>query len=265
MSKYKYNLKPDKPDDRDYLFCNLTIKAIEPKPIDLRSQFVPPFNQFNQGSCTSQSGTAYKMFMEGNKTLLSRQFLYNQERILDKTFPEDSGSSARTICKTLQQYGICNEKYLPYDEKNLGLIPSQEAYTDAKNHTISSYHRIQSIEEAKIALSNGHPILFALAVYESFENVGDDGKIPMPDTDNEKLMGYHETLLVGFDNVPKKCKITNIINNIIGKKEPTTKFILRNSWSDESSSNGGWGDHGYGYLTDDVLKKIVCDMWIILK
>ncbi|WP_297419519.1 C1 family peptidase [Clostridium sp.] len=268
MGKFKYTLKKDEPDERDYMFCELIKSEELPKSVDLRDKMPPVFNQFNEGSCTAQGGTADRMYMMGNTKDLSRQFLYNVERIIDGTFPEDDGSQIRTICKALNQYGICEESYLPYGEDNIGVTPSADAYKNAENYKISSYHRCTSISDMKTALAQGHCILIGITVYSSFEeNVGDDGKISMPNVNTEQVMGGHCTLLVGYeDNTEaEECGvIENIINNIFGKKSEGN-FILRNSWSGNSTSEGGWGDHGYGYLPYEVLEKIIQDAWVIIK
>jgi hypothetical protein len=265
MPKYKYGLKPDKPDDRDYRLSKLIGKEVLDKPIDvdLRPEFIKPFMQTEQ-DCTANAGTANKMYLDGNKFQYSRQFLYNQERIFEGTFPEDEGSQCRTICKVLQKFGICEESYLPYGIHNIATIPSEDAYKNALLHRISNYYRVTSPTEMRAALKLGHAVLFAIAVYESFETeVEDDGFIPMPNIKKEKLLGYHQTLLVGTHYKPRK-KLEKIVD-FITRDEKDNYFILMNSWSDKSKSEGGWGDKGFGYLPEDVLKKIMVDAWVITK
>lgn len=255
---FKYNLKPDKKDNRDYKLSQLVSIGEMNRTIDadLRDKMPPIFNQFTEGSCTSQSGAADKMFMEGNKTNLSRQFLYNQERIVDGSFPEDAGSQMRTICKTLQQYGICKEELLPYGEENIAVTPSKEAYEDALLHRIQSYYRVESPLEMAYALEKGHPILLGITVYESFETPDKNNFIKMPDMDNESILGGHATLLVGCHYTQNKTK--RLIDKLFGRKDKDNYFILRNSW-------GNWADHGYCYLPMDVLETIMQDAWVILK
>lgn len=259
---FKYNLKPDDKDERDYKLSQLVSISSKNKRIDvdLRDKMPPVYNQFSQGSCTANAGCANKEYMEGNKANLSRQFLYNQERISDGTFPEDAGSQMRTICQTLQKYGICREELLPYGDKNIATIPSKEAYEDALLHRIQSYYRVEDPFEMMYALEKGHPILLGITVYESFEETDEDGFIKMPDIESEAILGGHATLLVGAHYIPES-KTGSFINKLFHRSDKKNYFILRNSWG----SDGAWGDKGYGYLPIDVLETIIQDAWVILK
>ena len=87
----------------------------------------------------------------------------------------------------------------------------------------------------KAALSNRQTIAFGFTVYESFESpeVGKSGIVPLPNR-NEKVLGGHEVLLVGY------------------LKDETNYGLVRNSWGP------GWGMGGYflmpwAYLLDANL------------
>ena len=76
----------------------------------------------------------------------------------------------------------------------------------------------------KHCLSNGFPIIFGFLVYKSFESkkVAETGHMIMPQ-ENDKILGGHAVLAVGYDDNKKY-------------------FIIRNSWGEE------WGDQGYFYM-----------------
>lgn len=257
QTKRKYNLKKDSQDDRDYLFKNSFKTIALPSSVDLRPKMPSIFDQGQEGSCTANAGTGDREYMLQNDSVkLSRQFLYNLERIIDGTFPNDDGSEMRTICKALNKFGISEEIYLPYDEENLSIIPDAAAYKNALQYKISSYHRVISDSEMKQALSQGESVLLGITVYESFENIGSDGFVPMPNTKIEQVLGGHAVLIVGYkDNLTNKP--TCLINKLTGKSKGY--FIVRNSWGED------WGDKGYFYLPYEVFSKIKQDMWVIVK
>ena len=93
----------------------------------------------------------------------------------------------------------------------------------------------------KNCLLSGLPVVFGFGVYESFESeeVAKTGIMPIPNK-NEKLLGGHAVMAVGYDD----------------EKE---HFIIRNSWGLE------WGDRGYFYMpyTFIINQKMCSDFWCI--
>ena len=86
-----------------------------------------------------------------------------------------------------------------------------------------------------------NPIVFGITVYESFESpeVARTGHVPMP-SKKEKVLGGHALLIVGF-------------------KDDTSEFIVRNSWS------ASFGDAGYIYLPYAYVasKDLAQDFWVV--
>lgn len=258
----KYNLKEDKFDERDYYFKNHPLsKSVQlPKSIDLREKMPPIYDQGELGSCTANAGCANKSYFINNRVELSRLFLYYKERLIEGTVYEDSGASIRDICIALTKYGVCEENLFPYDITKFANMPSVIADQNALQYTINSYHRITSVEEVKQALANLLPVLLGINVYESFENVGKNGVVPMPGN-FESVLGGHAVLLVGYvdgastiNNTPQK------LCDLIRKKTSSQGyFILRNSWGTD------FGDKGYMYLPYEVFEKIKNDIWVIFQ
>jgi hypothetical protein len=232
-----YNLQIDPPDDRDFLFS--THPANEeplsfPEEIDMRPQMSPVVNQLSLGSCTANaiaSGMREYMILRSGQPLsvLSRLFLYWQERKLMNTIDQDSGAFLRDGFKSLQQIGVPEETLYPYDISRFADTPTEEAVKAAKRFSITSYYRITngSISEIKTSLTNGFPVVVGIRIYDSFETqaVGDTGIVPMPDLNTENCLGGHAVLFVGYKKI---------------NGEPY--WIVRNSWGVE------WGDKGYFYL-----------------
>ena len=65
----------------------------------------------------------------------------------------------------------------------------------------------------KQCLASGFPFVIGFQVYQSFESdqVASTGIVPMPDVNNEQLLGGHAVLVVGYD-------------------DSNQWFIVRNSW-----------------------------------
>lgn len=263
--RYKLNLQKDTEDARDFkLRSHIPQSCDLPKSVDLRPAMPTVFSQGRIGSCTANGGVACLEYLINKKkeikTILSRMYLYNKERMNDGTsLWDDSGSSVRQICKTLKKDGTCDERLFPYTTDNFSKEPGSFANEDAKKHRIKSYYRCETLREIKEALAMGLPVLVGCAIYEDFYRTGFDGNIPRINTRTECL-GGHLMVLVGY----KQKLLTNKV-----------KFIIRNSWGEsiknENSwgyafnhpSDGGFGDDGHGYIDEDNLMNILLDAWVI--
>ncbi|ODA41933.1 C1 family peptidase [Desulfosporosinus sp. BG] len=246
MTKRVYKLKPDTEDLRDKVFrsTRFTTKTVLPKSVDLRFGCSPIVDQGELGSCTANAiASGLREYWEkqaGSLTLLSRLWLYWEERNLEGTVNEDSGAMIRDGMKVLQQMGCAPEVDWPYDITKFTLTPPPQATMDAVPFKISEYHRVLSLTTLKAALAEGYPVVLGISVYESFESeqVAQTGIIPLPKR-GEKLLGGHAVLAVGYIDSGK-----------------TTGYVAcRNSWGE------GWGDKGYFYLPYSYFAKYVTDMW----
>lgn len=261
---YKLNLQKDKEDDRDLrLRSNITSfpQVSIPKAVNLADDFPVVFSQNDQGSCTANAGVAVLEYLfnakQGKKLTLSRQYLYNQERINDGTpLSEDSGTSIRQICKTLKKNGCCKEMFFPYGWEYFNKEPHAIANDDAATRKIKSYMRCETMAEMRYAISIGCPILLGVSVYKEFYDA-DKGVIPDINISGINY-GGHAVVLCGYRTKGKK-----------------TQFLIRNSWGPSvekleswgyafnNPSDAGWGKNGYAWIDDDNLQKILLDAWAI--
>src|SRR5207237_3271872 len=122
----------------------------------------------------------------------------------------------------------------PYVITRFAAKPTAACYADGRRHRISSYERLETLEEMRTCLAAGFPFVFGFTVYEAFESaqVARTGLVPMPRR-AERMLGGHAVAAVGYDDAARK-------------------FIVRNSWG------AGWGRDGYclmpyGYLADRGL------------
>jgi C1A family cysteine protease len=271
ISKYKYGLKPDRKDLRDFIYKPTLSKL--PKQVDLRSQFPAVYDQGQLGSCTANACVGLLEYLEITAKMgsfqvetlsevspsecleylynlgrifekdfvaLSRLFLYWQTRNLEGTVDEDAGATLMDCMKVMQKIGVCPEVDFPYDITKFKVPPSKQANADAQVHKISAYFRVSDLDHLKAALAEGHPVIFGFYVYESFESekVAKTGVCPKPKK-GEQLLGGHAVVAVGYQD------------GILGGK-----VLIRNSWG------ALWGQQGYFTMSYDVFNQLVMDQWI---
>lgn len=254
-----YNWKPDLPDFRDRYYEPVTAEAALPASFSLRSKLPAPYDQGDLGSCTGNALAAlfsYQLIAEGKskadnlpKSTPSRLFIYYNERLMEGTVKSDSGAFIRDGIKALSKSGCCFEDVWPYVVSRFATRPSVLAYKYAASLTVKSYLRINvsDIMAKKSAIATGHPVVFSISVYESFESdtATNQGIIPMP-SPSESTLGGHAMAIIGYDD-----------NKVIGVSKGA--YEVRNSWGT------AWGDHGYCWIPYDYLNNssLCDDNWII--
>jgi C1A family cysteine protease len=242
-----YGWLPDLPDHRDLLYSAIapTIARL-PRKVDLRSECSPIENQGAIGSCTANALVGAVEFLEikdGAQFIdLSRLFVYYNERVMEGTVNQDSGAFIRDGIKSLAKLGVCPEKLWPYYVATFTTKPGASCYAAAKNHQITSYYRIGTLDQMRTCLADGFPFVFGFTVYQAFESaaVARSGLLNMPGK-NERVMGGHAVIGVGYDDSQKR-------------------FIVRNSWGDN------WGQKGYFTMPYDYLdlaNNLADDFWTI--
>ena len=244
--KHPWGWIPDLHDHRDFLYAAIRPVGLRlPKSVDLRSSMSPVENQGQLGSCTANALAGALEFLEmksGQSFVdLSRLFNYYNERAVEHTIASDSGAMIRDGIKTLASLGVCPEKKWPYVLSAFTKKPSAVCYTDAKKHTISTYHRIASLGEMRACLAEGYPFVFGFSVYETFESptVARTGVLNMPKP-RERQLGGHAVCAVGYDDKAKR-------------------LLVRNSWGP------GWGMKGYFTMPYDYVanSNLSDDFWTI--
>lgn len=221
-------------------------RALPPR-VDLRPLCAPVYDQGMLGSCTANAIAGALQFdlikqQASDVFPASRLFIYYNERVIEGTVEEDSGAMLRDGIKSVAKEGAPHEPLWPYVIREFRTKPAATAYTDAAKHPAILYQRVrQDLRQMRGCLAGGFPFVFGFSVYESFESatVARTGHAPFPKP-NEKMIGGHAVLAVGYDNIKRW-------------------FIVRNSWGTH------WGLKGYftlpyAYLLDENLSD---DFWAI--
>ncbi len=219
-----------------------------PESIDLRGGFRPAQSQGSQGSCLAHSLTAifeYAMKLSTNEELdLSEAFLYYNAREMDTTgdvsVATDIGSRVRPAIESLAKYGLAQEVFCRYNEKDYTTKPSEEAYKDAaKRKLIKAMNVGLSSTAIKEALAEGYPVAVSLSLCNSFGSASSGGYVPMP-TEEE---------IEARESMPedKKPRHTCHAMVVVGYSDELRRFIVRNSWGAD------WGDNGYCYIPYEYM------------
>lgn len=227
---------------------NLKFKHIEkqhslllPDAVDLRDKMPPVYDQGQLGSCTANALCA--LFQYDDPSFMgSRLFLYYNERLIENDVNEDGGAQLSDGIKSLSTFGLCSENSWPYNTDNFEIKPTKECYDEALTHKaliVENLH--QDINTMKNALSQGHPFVVGIEIYDDFESdeVAKTGIVSMP-SPNSNIIGGHAVVCCGYNKY---------------------YWLMRNSW------NTTWGDYGYFYLPIEYLidPSLASDLWIISK
>jgi len=242
-----YGWKPDLPDIRDHMYGDVqpTKPIALPPSVNLSPNCSPVEDQGSLGSCTANALVGALEYIEQKDKCvfvdLSRLFVYYNERKLEGTVNQDSGAQIRDGIKTLASQGICSEKNWPYMVSKFTNKPTTACYKEGLLHTITSYQRINNLNDMKTCLASGYPFVFGFTVYESFESqeVATTGILPMPSS-SERVVGGHAVCCVGYDDSKKMV-------------------LVRNSWGVD------WGLKGYFWMPYNYISNnnLATDMWKI--
>src|SRR5215510_13161800 len=117
----------------------------------MRSGCPPVYDQGQLGSCTANAiagAIQYEQMRqkEHKPFTPSRLFIYYNERVMEHTIGQDAGAEIRDGIKSVVKLGVPPESDWPYSEDMTIVIkkPGAQAYADALQHKVISYHRISS-------------------------------------------------------------------------------------------------------------------------
>lgn len=244
-----YKLKRSLHDLRDYIYQPEKPMKVSVKNIDLSSKMPVILNQgeFSTSAANIASNALKYILMIEKKNAIqpSRLYIHYVAKVLiEKHSPlEDKDVSIRSVFKAIQKYYICDEKLWPYLQQNISSPPTLEIFRAANLYRKIIYSAVpQNLITLKTTLSNKHPIIIGITIYQSFcsGQVSNTGIIPMPNLNVETQLGACAGLIVGFD-------------------DNTRMFKTMMSWGEE------WADEGYCYLPYDYVMNpfFVFEFWVL--
>lgn len=218
-------------------------QGITPAKVDLRDGASPVVDQGDLSACTAFAvGKGLREYLQGTRheanTPLSALFLYYETRKLrgPNAVNADSGATVTDAMKAIATTGIAPETLWPYAQDQYAVAPSAQACQQAGANKLATGVQLAGLDDIKTALSNHQPVVFGMRLYREFENVGANGKLPMP-APGEVPLGGHAVTVMGFDNAKQE-------------------LIIKNSFGTN------WGDHGYFYMPYQyVTPGNVMDIW----
>ncbi|MCE7699050.1 MAG: C1 family peptidase [Methanobacterium paludis] len=258
------NLKwiPDLADHRDFTVENVTDEALKeffdlikaqklPDKVDLRDKCSPVEDQGDIGSCTANALAGILEYWEKNNVQsyidASRLFTYYVTRHEIEGQSGDTGATIRDTMKSLNQFGTCTEKTLPYITSKFDEKPSTKCFKEAEGFESVTYVSLKNLTAVQKSLAAGIPVIFGTTLYSNIcdesGNIGQGPYIPLPGK-KDQVIGGHAIVAVGF------------FKDANGK----LWLIFRNSWGTS------WGENGYGYIDAEYFtKKYATDYWVLLK
>lgn len=229
-------------------------------------QYTPPVgNQGEQGSCVGWA-TAYaartvmKAKEQGvqdrsakRKIVLSPSYVFNQINA-----PGCNGSLIKDALTLMSQQGVALMSDFPYDPRSCSRTPSNGLRAKASTHRIKNFLALwgRSATNKHIptrrALANGNPVVFGMAVGDSFlDHRGSDNWRPsnteigyLRDLDaalDRGDLGGHAMTIVGYDDTRQGGS-----------------FEVVNSWGTD------WGNNGFAWISYEDYNSFVFEGYEVL-
>ena len=219
---------PDWPDSRDLVFGvsrhGMTISAavgglrrmldvpiaIEPElPRKFQTQGIPvPGDQGQTPWCAAYTGAyiasylnAQEKAFKGKFTDFAESWLYHQARIAaGMQDPKVSGVYLRSVLQVMRKQGVMPQ-YAWSDFHNRPKKKYEnKALEQAANFQLQSFASVRLNHAAiKTAIMNFGLVAVSTRVYEGWQKVGRDGRVPLPFGNNDPL-GGHGVVLYGWDD-----------------------------------------------------------------
>lgn len=209
--------------------------------VDLRNWDSPVESQLRVGSCTGNAlANAYELLVNRlepeNSVEISRLFIYYNIRLIEGTTDIDSGGYIRDGIKALKKYGACSETLWPYYPSEFATPPTSACYHNGSTRSIKNYQRLNGVNDILDALNNNQPVVFGMAVYDSFMDVNEYNPVIPLSLNNELSIGGHAMCMIGYD---------------LGRQQ----MLVKNSFGTD------WGARGYCWMPFEYVRSDVFDTW----
>ncbi|MDD3393489.1 MAG: stalk domain-containing protein [Anaerotignum sp.] len=244
-------------DERDWKYGEIVAAPRElPKKFSLKEYCGRVRSQGKAGFCHSFTGAAVKNIQERLET--GRKFDFSPLALAKAVKEADGityteGRTLLTVCKALQENGIFEEGFYPYEKYEAGSLrfPKVEREKDLPKYFIKNYARVETLEDMKACIVQRKPLLLGVTcseeIYEPTE-----GCIGLPI--GSFFIGGHAMPIVAYDDDMEKT--------IRGRKYRGF-FECMNSWGENYGEKGFvWLPYEYlTYRTVDFGTALFMDMY----
>lgn len=195
-------------DDRDYQIQSLIMKAVK-----FPEKYIVPIpaiiaNQKEVGSCVACTLAQIKHCQEkkelNDDEMFSAAYIYGNRKEDDW---QESGMFPRQALQNLVEYGMCHQKDFPgYDTyeyeqtRELYLANKKELDKKAKPYRISSYYRLNDLDDIKLALYTVGYVQICYDVYKCLYYPDKDGMINYNPLLKGKCFGGHSMTVCAYDD-----------------------------------------------------------------
>jgi hypothetical protein len=212
-------------------------RAFLPPSVDLSGHMPPPGDQGDAGTCTGFAivygiRSYYAATLEG-RDLSDTRNLPSPGYIM--SFIKGYGNASFDDVVDLLKKGTVSVADYPYTE-NGKPPPTRDIVARAHDFQVRGLRRVNynRLDDVKGQLARGNPVVFMLWTDDAFQNYsGGTFNARGKATDD-----YHSIVVVGYD-------------------DRRQAFRLMNSWGDD------WGDHGFMWLSYDLVKLRLDDAGVI--
>lgn len=148
----------------------------------------------------------------------------------------DAGATIKDGLKVLELEGAVKESVWPYRAGQFREEPPRDL-DKAERFRITAVRQLHSLTDIQLALKDNEPVVAGIPVFKGITSAEatKTGIVPLPAAE-EKFIGGHAIVIVGYDNESKRVQFAN-------------------SWGK------GWGVQGFGWLPYEYIEEHMSDAW----
>lgn len=221
---------PSPKDVRDY---RLQVASAQEFPEEFELKTVPVKDQKQVGSCVAHSLAEvveyFNKIQHSSSAKMSVGYIYGNRR---NSVWTGSGMITRDALKNLKEYGDVVNDLFPYNKEVPEIIDlyeksADELFQHGTPNRISSYFRVRTEDEIKMALMNYGPVVFSIQWYNDIKVK--DGVITSQLNSSDKS-GYHCMIIYGWNKDGWKIQNSWGLWGNRGRAILPYSFPLQESW-----------------------------------
>lgn len=202
MKKSGYGWRKDKFDPTEPIHKMRFAPHLVPPAVSWEKYAAVVRDQGAAGSCTGFGIggviTTLKNKLGLGPEWFSPEWIYNGERYIEGTLPEDAGAEPGDGFDWLKKMGCLLEAEWPYDGFERTSPPGKYDAAAAKWPMKDAVRVTGDADGICDAIAAGTPVAIGTPWFKKWEDIPASGKLPEV-TENDEIAGGHETFLFGYD------------------------------------------------------------------